>query len=93
MSRDDFWQSDIDFLITPAGLFGRPHAACIKNNIPIIDVRDNKPFITTRHRDMGQFIAVENYLEAVGVLCAMKQGISINSVINNLTAEEIMVES
>lgn len=79
---------NIDFLVTPFGCVGRPHFACLKKNIPIIAVKENR---TVLHDDIpDKFIIVENYLEAVGVVVAIKEGISLDTIrrpINKLYIE------
>ena len=69
---------DVDFLITPINCVGRPHKACLESNIPIIAVNENKTCLNDEMSD--EFIVVENYLEAVGIIQAMKIGISPKSV-------------
>ncbi len=69
---------DVDFLITPINCVGRPHKACLERNIPIIAVKENKTCLNDEMPD--EFILVENYLEAVGIVQAMKIGISPKSV-------------
>ncbi len=69
---------DIDFLVTPMNCVGRPHSACLERNIPIIAVKENKTLLNDKMPD--EFIFVENYLEAVGLIQAMKIGISPKSV-------------
>ena len=69
---------DVDFLITPVNCVGRPHRACMKRNIPIIAVKENE---TCLHDEMPEeFIMVDNYLEAVGMIQTLKIGISPESV-------------
>ena len=69
---------EVDFLITPINCVGRPHEACLKRDIPIIAVKENKTCLNDEMPD--EFIIVENYLEAVGIVQAMKIGISPKSV-------------
>lgn len=69
---------DIDVMVTPDGCFGRPHRACLKANIPVIVVRENKTICSEQPH--SRFIYVENYWEAAGVLMCMKTGIQKESV-------------
>lgn len=71
---------DVDVMISPYGCWGRPHEACRKNNIPIIVVRNNKTVLNDGFPEKTNIIFVENYLEAVGVIQAMKNGISLESM-------------
>ncbi len=77
--RDDaYWNSDIDFLITPIGVVGRPHAACLKFGIPVIAVEENKTSLKDKMPD--SFIIAKNYLEVAGIISAKRAGVSIESV-------------
>jgi hypothetical protein len=69
---------NVDFLITPMNCVGRPHEACMSRNIPIIAVKDNKTCLNDNMPD--EFILVENYMEAIGMIQALKIGISPESV-------------
>lgn len=69
--------SEIDFMISPYGCWGIPHKACEKAGIPIIVVKENK---TICEDVMGHAIFVKNYLEACGVISAINNGISLESV-------------
>ena len=70
--------NDVDVMVSPFGCWGRPHEACIKNDIPIIVVKENK---TIENKQMDDScIFVENYLEAAGVIKAMEQGISLDTL-------------
>jgi hypothetical protein len=58
--------------------------AALEQGIAVIAVRDKRNLM---HNDLtalpwspGQFVAVENYLEAVGALCARKAGLALDSV-------------
>lgn len=78
MSSGAYWNTDIDFLVTPINVFGRPHIACQHAAIPVIAVEENR---TALHDDMpDNFIIAKNYLEAAGIISARKAGISIESV-------------
>lgn len=71
--------SDVDFLISPFCLDGKPHKICKRAGIPIIYVREN----TVKVRQKEGFcegIVVENYLEAAGVVMAMQAGVRRNTV-------------
>ena len=70
--------TDISCLVTPIGCVGEPHRACLKAGIPIIAVRENKTRLDDKMPD--EFIFVENYLEAVGMLVCMRTGIDPKSV-------------
>lgn len=65
---------DVDVMISPDSCWGRPHEACKKNSIPIIGV--------------GKSPA--NYFEAVGMILAMKEGISLESLRRPLAQVKIL---
>jgi hypothetical protein len=65
--------SDIDCMVSPYGCFGPPHKACIEAGIPVIVVRENKSCLNIPENP--EFIYVENYLEAAGLLMAMQAGV------------------
>ena len=69
---------DIDFMISPFGCFSRPHKACLRAGIPVIVIKENKTVLNERMPE--QFILVENYWEAIGIIMSMKAGISPYSV-------------
>ncbi len=78
MSDRAYWNTDIDFLISPSNIVGRPHLACLNNGIPIIYVKEN---VTTINQDTPEnCIVVNNYMEACGVISARKAGISLCSI-------------
>lgn len=64
---------DVDALVTPSGCVGRPHHACMNAGIPIIAVRENSCVLNDPMP--AEFIRVDNYLEAAGVLMSMRAGI------------------
>ena len=72
---------DVDVMISPE-CWGPPHDACWDNGVPIVIVRENKTiyshgFSWPADKDC---IFVENYLEAAGVVTAMKEGICLSSL-------------
>ena len=69
---------DIDVLVSPDGCFGKPHQECLKANIPVIVVKENKTVCSIEPNP--KFIYVENYWEAVGIIECMKAGITKESV-------------
>ncbi len=75
---------DVSCLITPDGCLGLPILAALEQGIPVIAVRDSGNLM---HNDIsalpwraGQLTVVDNYLEAMGALCAIKAGLSLASV-------------
>ena len=69
---------DVDCMVSPYGCFGTPHQACLDANIPVIVVRENKSCLNEPER--SEFIYVENYIEAAGMIMAMQAGVHPSSV-------------
>lgn len=80
---------DVDVLITPFGCWGRPHEACRDQGIPIISVRQNP---VASPVSMPPHIEADTYLEAAGLVMAMRAGVSPLSVISSLPPTEIIGE-
>lgn len=78
MKDSAYWNTDIDFMITPPWVFGRPHTACMKARIPIIVVEEN--MTTGKCRSPDIFIKAKNYLEAAGIISAKKAGVLPSTV-------------
>jgi hypothetical protein len=75
---------DVSCLVIPDGCLGLPLLAALEQGIPVIAVRDPGVLVKNDLSRLpwrpGQLCMVDNYLEAAGVLCAMKQGLSLDSV-------------
>lgn len=69
---------DVDCMVSPYGCFGAPHQACLDAGIPVIVVRENRSCLN--HPEHPKFIYVENYLEAAGMIMAIKAGVHPASV-------------
>jgi hypothetical protein len=75
---------DVSAMVIPDGCLGLPLLAALEQGIPVIAVRD--PGLLMRNDISalpwapGQFHVVDNYLEAVGVLAAIRAGLSLESV-------------
>lgn len=76
--------ADVSCLIIPYGCVGLPTLAALEHGIPVIAVRENRNRMENKLEDFpftpGKLIGVDNYLEAVGVIHAIKNGISLDSV-------------
>jgi hypothetical protein len=78
----DFWNHDIDFLITPFGIWGRPHELCQNHGIPVIAVRENT---TASYSAMpAGVILASNYLQVAGIISAKKAGVTLSSVLGRV---------
>ena len=76
--------TDISCLVIPNGCIGLPTLAALEQGIPIIAVRENKNFMQNNLEELpfapGKLFIVDNYLEAVGMMNAIKAGISPESL-------------
>lgn len=79
---------DVDCMVSPIGCVGRPHRACIDAGIPIIAVKENRTVLNDPMPK--EFIFVENYLEAAGLIMSMKAGVSVKSIRRPLQKTEIL---
>ncbi len=87
----EIMMNDIDCLVSPM-CTGVPHAYCQSNNIPIIFVKDNVTYSAGEMKHYKDNVYyVDNYLEAAGLISAMKIGITRESVSRPLeyTKEEM----
>jgi hypothetical protein len=75
---------DISCLVIPDGCLGLPVLAALEQGIPVVAVRDPSHLMNNDLAALpwapGQFTSVDNYLEAVGVLAAIKAGLAFDSV-------------
>lgn len=75
---------DVDCLVIPAGCLGVPTYAALRQRIPVIAVRENTNLMRNNLSMLpwseGQFFEVDNYLEAAGLVAAMRAGISPSTV-------------
>lgn len=88
MKDNAYWNTDIDFLITPINVVGRPHLACCKYGIPVIAVEENKTTLKDKMPD--NFIIAKNYLEVAGIISAKKAGITVESIKRPLKKTKII---
>ena len=79
---------DIDVMVSPYGCWGRPHYACVEAGIPIIVVKENTCVLNVT--PTASVIEVENYLEAAGVISAMRAGVTLESVRRPLEPTEVI---
>ncbi len=86
-----YWNTDIDFLVSPVNVFGRPHAACVKFGIPVIAVEENRTVLKDKMPD--DFIIAKNYLEVAGIISAKKAGVTVSSIRRPLERTNIYVKN
>jgi hypothetical protein len=86
--------SDVSCLVIPYGCIGLPTLAALEQGIPVIAVRENRNRMANKLEDLpfgpGKLFIVENYLEAVGVMSALKGGVAVESVRRPLKNTEIL---
>ncbi len=79
---------NIDALVSPINCFGFPHRECLDKNIPIITVEENNP-IVKNSTDFPQ-LKVSNYMEATGLLLALREGIAFDSLRRPMKPTEVL---
>jgi hypothetical protein len=76
--------ADVSCLVIPNGCIGLPTFAALEQGIPVIAVRENtnimKNDLTSLPWARNQLHIVENYLEALGVMAALKSGVAIDTL-------------
>ena len=66
--------ADVSCLVIPDGCVGLPTLAALEQGIPVVAVRENKNLMKNDLQELLWRTVVENYWEAVGVLCAIRSG-------------------
>ena len=86
--------SDISCLIIPDGCVGIPTLAALEQGIPVIAVRENRNQmrndLTDYPFESGKLFIVDNYLEAAGVMNALRAGVTVDSVRRPLSSTTIL---
>lgn len=87
---------DISCLVIPDKCIGLPTLAALEQGIPVIAVRGNENVMENDLSALpwkpNQLHYVDNYMEAVGVMSAIKSGISIESVLRPLSSTTVKTE-
>ena len=88
--------ADVSCLVIPDGCVGLPTLAAIEQGIPVIAVRENKNRMVNDLEDMGfgagKLFIVDNYLEAAGVMTALKAGVALSSVRRPIAGTRVKCE-
>jgi len=88
---------DVSCLVIPDGCVGLPTLAAMEQGIPVIAVRENRNRMRNRLLDFpvrsGNLITVDSYLEAAGVLAALRAGVSLESVRRPLKRTVVLAET
>jgi hypothetical protein len=85
--------ADISCLVIPDKCVGLPTLAALEQGIPVIAIRENENLMQNDLQSLpwasNQMHVVENYWEAVGVMTALKAGITPSSLRRPLVATKI----
>jgi hypothetical protein len=88
--------ADISCVVIPDGCVGLPTLAALEQGIPVIAVRENRNRMKNDLEKLpfapGKLFIVENYLEAVGVMTAIKEGVALSSVRRPLEETKVSQE-
>lgn len=88
--------ADISCLVIPDGCVGLPTLAALEQGIAVIAVRENRNNMKNELKMLpfapGKLFIVENYLEAVGIMTALKAGVSPSAVRRPLKNTEVSKE-
>ncbi len=86
--------NDISCLVIPDKCVGLPTLAALEQGITVIAVRENENRMQNKLEELsfapGQLYVVDNYLEAVGVISALKAGVTPESVRRPLAYTKVL---
>ena len=89
--------ADISCLVIPDGCVGLPTLAALEQGIPVIAVRENRNRMRNNLEELpfgpGKLFIAENYLEAVGIMTALKAGVALSAVRRPLEGTKVTSES
>ena len=91
--EEGFNASNVSCLLIPDGCVGLPVLACIKQRIPVIAVRNRnimKNDLDELDFEHGTFFRANNYLEAVGIMRMLKEGIALDTVTRPIAHTRIL---
>ncbi len=84
---------DVSCMLIPDGCVGLPVLACKKQRIPVIAVR-NRNIMNNDLDELGfehgMFFRADNYLEAVGIMQMLKEGIALDTVTRPISHTRIL---
>jgi hypothetical protein len=87
--------ADVSCLIIPDGCIGLPTLAAMEQGIPVIAVRNKN----CMHNQLdalpfkrGQFFRANNYLEAVGIMTALRSGVALDSVTRPIPSTQVLTQ-
>jgi hypothetical protein len=89
--------ADVACLVIPDGCVGLPTLAALEQGIPVIAVRENRNLMRNDLQKLpfasDKLFIVDNYLEAVGVMAALKAGVTVSSVRRPLQDTKVSSET
>jgi len=89
--------ADISCVVIPDGCVGLPTLAALEQGIPVIAVRENRNCMRNNLEKLpfapDKLFIVDNYLEAVGLMTALKAGVTPSSVRRPLKETTVSVET
>ncbi len=88
--------ADVSCLVVPEGCVGLPTLAALEQGMPVIAVRENRNRMKNDLEKLpfgaGKLFVVENYLEAVGIMTALKAGVNPSAVRRPLAYTKVLCE-
>ncbi len=89
--------SNISCIVIPDGCIGLPTLAALEQGIPVIAVKENKNRMQNKLDELpfknNKLFIVDNYLEAVGVMNAIKAGINPKAVRRPISYTKVQKDS
>lgn len=91
--ENGFNAKDVSCVLIPDGCVGLPVLACIEQRIPVIAVK-NRNIMNNDLDELGfehgNFFRADNYLEAVGIMRMLKEGIALDTVTRPISRTRIL---
>lgn len=88
--------NDVSCLVIPDGCVGLPVLSALKNDIPIIAVKDNsvrpKVELDTFAFSNSRIHYADNYIDAVGIIAALRAGVSLNAIKRPLEVTQVTLQ-
>ena len=88
--------ADVSCLVIPDRCVGLPTLAALEQGIPVIAVRENRNRMRNDLSKLGfgegKLFVAENYLEAVGIMTALRAGVCLSSVRRPLRETRVCCE-
>ncbi len=88
--------ADVSCLVIPDNCVGLPTLAALEQGIPVIAVRENRNCMKNNLEELpfapGKFFIADNYLETVGIMTALRAGVTPRAVRRPLVKTEVCVE-